>query len=135
MRLKRCFKCQRELPADDFYRHPRMGDGRLGKCKRCTKLDVRANYQRRRGQYLAYDRARSKTPKRRKQLAESKERYPVKEKSRQRLHTAIARGKAVRRPCEVCGNPRTDAHHDDYAKPLQVRWLCRLHHMRLHHEL
>jgi hypothetical protein len=50
------------------------------------------------------------------------------------VQTAIYNGSLIRRPCEVCGTKRQiDAHHDDYSKPLEVRWLCR-HHHRLHHE-
>jgi hypothetical protein len=41
--MKTCFKCYRELPLDSFYRHPRMADGYLGKCKDCTKVDVKSN--------------------------------------------------------------------------------------------
>lgn len=48
------------------------------------------------------------------------------------VSTAIYNGTLIRQPCEVCGKDQTDAHHDDYAKPLDVRWLCRSHH-RLHH--
>ena len=36
--------------------------------------------------------------------------------------------------CEICGNPKVDAHHDDYSRPRDVRWLCRAHH-RQHHAL
>lgn len=54
-----------------------------------------------------------------------------------RAHLAVQRGLnnggLVRQACEVCGDPRTDAHHDDYSAPLEVRWLCRQHHIRLHH--
>ena len=53
---------------------------------------------------------------------------------------AIARGLLVPKPCEVCGlEGRTDdgrnlihAHHDDYNKPLSVRWLCQRHHHEWH---
>lgn len=54
------------------------------------------------------------------------------EPARRAVSLAIRRGDLVRQPCEVCGNPRVDGHHDDYSQPLKVRWLCRSHH-QLHH--
>jgi hypothetical protein len=35
------------------------------------------------------------------------------------------------RPCIVCGK-KGEGHHEDYAKPLEVVWLCRFHHMGRH---
>lgn len=48
------------------------------------------------------------------------------------VHLAIKQGKLTKQSCELCGNPKAEAHHDDYSKPLSVRWLCRHHHMKLH---
>ena len=48
---------------------------------------------------------------------------------------AIRKGLLVRLPCEVCGMEPTQAHHNDYRKPLQVRWLCRKHHVEHHQRL
>jgi len=42
------------------------------------------------------------------------------------------RGTLVKAPCEVCGSDKTEKHHDDYDKPLEVRWLCRQHHLEHH---
>lgn len=38
-------------------------------------------------------------------------------------------------PCEVpgCTTP-AEKHHDDYTKPLRVRWMCREHHLH-HHQI
>ena len=45
---------------------------------------------------------------------------------------AIKSGKLVRQPCEDCGKIPSEAHHTDYSKPLDVRWLCRKCHLGLH---
>lgn len=45
---------------------------------------------------------------------------------------AIKTGRLERLPCEVCGHPVAEGHHDDYSKRLDVRWLCRMHHRWLH---
>jgi ribosomal protein S27AE len=41
-------------------------------------------------------------------------------------------GNLKQQDCEVCGRQNTHAHHDDYSKPLDVRWLCPACHKREH---
>lgn len=48
------------------------------------------------------------------------------------VHRALRSGELVRSACEICGSEKSDAHHDDYAAPLDVRWLCRAHHKQHH---
>lgn len=56
---------------------------------------------------------------------------PEKERARSRLAYAVRRGYVARQPC-ACGAPIAEAHHDDYSKPLDVRWLCRACHVAEH---
>lgn len=49
-------------------------------------------------------------------------------------NTYQGRGKILKQPCSVCGNPIAEKHHPDYNKPLYVVWLCREHHLRLHNK-
>lgn len=46
---------------------------------------------------------------------------------------AIESGK-LERPaeCEMCGESVSEGHHQDYAKPLEVIWLCRACHNHVH---
>ncbi len=59
-------------------------------------------------------------------------------RSHNAVTSALREGKLIPGPCEheadgVCKG-RIEAHHDDYTKPLDVRWLCKRHHMRFHAE-
>ena len=48
-------------------------------------------------------------------------------------NTLIRRGKLTRGPCEHCASTKNvEAHHHDYAKPREVRWLCRKCHKAEH---
>lgn len=134
-----------------FYRHPMMSDGYLGKCKECTKVEVRSNRLQKRDYYNAYDRARSSDPKRvmarkaRLQTPKGKQeqrraqkewciRNAFKRVAHYIVSNAIRDKKLIPLPCEKCGN-KGQAHHDDYSKPLQVRWLCSRHHADHHKKL
>ena len=57
---------------------------------------------------------------------------PEKYRAHVEVQKALISGELKKAPCEVCADPIVDAHHDDYSKPLDVRWLCRQHHVRLH---
>ena len=60
---------------------------------------------------------------------EYRERSPEKVKARKVVFVFLRSGELKRLPCELCGNPKSEAHHEDYKKPLKIQWLCKLHHV------
>ena len=62
----------------------------------------------------------------------SKLRYPEKVQARSILRRSIIKGEIVRLPCEVCGEVKSQGHHEDYTRPLEVKWLCTVHHKERH---
>jgi hypothetical protein len=145
--MKTCTSCDESKDESDFYL---TSKGRpTSRCKECTKAAVRANYRNNVDQYRAYEKTRSMAPHRvdaRKAYAKTphglargaiaKKRYietnPVKRKAHNKVWLALRTGRLVPAPCEVCGATNTQAHHDDYSKPLDVRWLCTTHHAEWH---
>lgn len=128
--MKTCFKCKEAKPITEFYKHKMMADGHLGKCKECTKKDVRRWYAETRPQRSAYDRARSQLPERRKSVYECnrrvKMRHPDRARARNAVANAIRDGRLVREPCKFCGNTKVQAHHHSYLEEhwLDVTWAC-----------
>lgn len=151
MAAKACFKCGESKPISQFYRHPMMADGHLGKCKECARLDVAANRQLKIARYREFDKQRAnrpdrvearreynRTPRGRKAHAEAckwhSKLHPDRARARYAVNNAIRDGKIQRQLCEVCG-AKAEAHHEDYSRPLEVRWLCEPHHKARHREL
>lgn len=127
--MKQCFKCQDVKPLEEFYKHPQMPDGHLNKCKTCAKKDVSENYRKRKPQYAAYERDREQRPERKadklRYQRDRRRRHPHKDYARNVVSSAIRDGKLLRQPCEGCGTTENvEAHHTDYHRPLDVRWLC-----------
>lgn len=152
--MKVCFKCGLEKKLTDFYKHKGMSDGRLNKCKECTKSDVRKNYRENIDHYKDYERSRANKPHRiaakedyanteagKEAHARAKRKWEAKNPIKRLASTIV--GHAVRdgrliKPdaCEACGikPKRLHGHHDDYAYPLVVRWLCPGCHSKWHKE-
>lgn len=135
-----------------------MGDGHLGKCKECSKKDITENRNKKIDYYREFDRMRADIPKRvaarreyaekiktddamkiKKAIAISKHRnkFPEKYKSHSKVEYNI-KNKKIEKPesCSICGNKTNlDGHHPDYSKPLEVIWVCRSCHAKVHKEL
>lgn len=62
-----------------------------------------------------------------------KQKYPERYRAYVIYRRALNQGSLVRQPCEKCGSVKDiHGHHEDYSKPLEVRWLCKKHHEMEH---
>lgn len=68
-----------------------------------------------------------KTPYQR--VKEWRERNPEKIKAQRVVYSNMRNGILKRLPCLVCGAIKSEAHHEDYSKPLEIKWLCKEHHI------
>lgn len=109
--MKRCFKCGVEKSRSEFYAHPAMADGLLGKCKDCAKADVRSNWHRNADVLRQTDLTRRK----------------IKKQANTAVSNAVRDGHlVVAARCHYCrtADAKLVAHHWDYYRPLDVTWLC-----------
>jgi hypothetical protein len=122
------------------------------RCKECHKAKARENRAAKADYYKAYDarryqedpkvRARhrryQKTEAGKKSLKKAKEKwlkcFPERRAAHVLLNNALRYGKVTKsKVCEVCGaSGRIEGHHEDYTKPLDVKWLCKKCHVEKH---
>lgn len=131
--MKECFKCGEIKNLADFYKHKQMKDGHLNKCKSCTKSDSLKHRTENIDSIRKYDRMRGSRQKP-EYLKEWRAKYPKKYKAHNMVNNRVRDGSLHSEPCCVCGTEKTVAHHDDYNKPLNVRWMCQAHHKQWHAE-
>lgn len=113
-----------------------------GTCEKCRRSEYARAWwnsltpEQRREKTSRRDPARVREQDRKKQARRRKLGTPEQKKkiaARQAVWKAIARGDLVPQVCERddC-DVRGHAHHVDYDRPLDVRWLCRKHHDEEH---
>ena len=138
MKTKICKTCLKDQLTENYYVHSKMKDGRLNICKDCVKTRVK-NHRKLNDKVREYDRWRYQNQSHRKEkqkLYNQKyiKTHPEKYKARIKVNNAIRDKKLKKLPCVICGDKNVHAHHKNYNKPLDVIWLCPLHHSRSHHE-
>lgn len=83
-----------------------------------------------------YHAANMKDPIKAEQERERRRRWAREHKDQvnamMRINNYIKGGLVSKKPCEICGADNSHAHHDDYTRPLSVRWLCPVHHKEWH---
>jgi ribosomal protein S27AE len=136
----KCKKCGIEKQESDFYKNDRT-------CKECRKAMVRENRAKNIDYYREYDRLRAnnldriqarkeyqrKNPERINRIkSEWRKRNREKSRAHRLVYYYIKKGDLTPKPCEKCGNSKTEAHHEDYSKPLDIIWLCDSCHKELH---
>lgn len=139
--MKTCSRCGKEKPAKDFHHDSANDDGLTVWCAECNRTTNRSYYDRNRDKMI--ERSRRYYQEHREVHRARCARYSrrvgyatgVKPRTHKMVRAAIKRGDLMRQPCEICGSQPTEAHHDDYSKPLDVRWLCHQHHMEHHGKL
>lgn len=151
--MKVCRECKTEKPISEFYKHSAMADGHLNKCIECVKARVKKHRETNHEKIREYDKKRSNEPHRvkaRKDYVQTEQgkaakkramdsyrkRYPMKYAAHVVTRNAIRDGKL--KPAELCSTcgstEKIEGHHDDYTKPLEVRWLCEKCHKSWHRE-
>ena len=149
--MKVCRECQTEKPLSDFYKHPRMADGHLNKCIACVKERVGKHREANIEKLREYDKQRASEPHRveaRRQYIQTeagkqtrkraqdayRKRHPLIYASHIITQNAVRDGALFKASnCSVCDSTeKIEGHHDDYTKPMEVRWLCESCHKEWH---
>ena len=147
--MKVCRECNQEKPLTEFYKHAKMADGHLNKCIECVKKRVSKHREANLEKIRAYDKKRGNLPHRikarqeytkteagkqarKKANAVQKKRYPMAYAAYVITSNAVRDGNLIQaKNCSVCNSTeKIEGHHDDYTKPLSIRWLCN----KCHHE-
>lgn len=134
---KKCYKCGRIKTRSEFYKDASAYDLLQSMCKECQREagHIWESRNRERRNELMRKWRRNNIIKYRKSKINERKNNLLKAKARDFVKYAIWSGRIIRMPCEVCFNPVSQAHHDNYNQPLKIRWLCVEHHSELHNRL
>lgn len=131
--MKLCKRCNKVKPLADFGRRGDNGKPKTY-CRQCTNAYLRDLAARNRESRREYFRRWWDGKKELRRQRDNARYDPVKASARRAVKMALRRGTMRRGPCVVCNSAEVvEAHHFDYARPLDVIWLCSHHHKDVHY--
>jgi len=128
---KNCLKCNKIKLINEFHKQISMADGHTTQCKACRKISDGINRQANKEKIALYRQTAKRKEAENKRHRAYRQKYPEKCLAGSLLRSAVRYGKIERKPCCVCGEIKSEGHHDDYSKPLDVSWLCNKHHIEV----
>lgn len=131
---KHCPSCDLTLPSSAFPKSRGKRDGLHPYCLACNRSKQAAERARRGEDYREMRRRYRKTESGKRAYNRYRKVFPHKVEAQKLAQLAMKRGELVKPDaCGECGRGGIiDAHHDDYLRPLDVRWLCRWCHQEWH---
>jgi hypothetical protein len=134
----KCPTCKKYLPQSRYFKDKRAWNGITSRCRKChtsASICTRNAELHRETKRKSAAKIRSEFPEKIRLAERSRPRRKgPKVKARQILNRAVKSGAIVKPDkCEGCGEKkRLTGHHEDYTKPLEVKWLCYLCHAKRH---
>lgn len=127
-----CPECGNVKLFTEFYKDKSRKNGIGCYCKSCVDEKCRKyrNTEPGKAANARYTHSHKGRKASKKATAKYKQHNADKIKARSILNHAVRDGKILRLGCEICG-ALAEAHHEDYAQPLNVRWLCKKHHVNI----
>lgn len=126
---KKCITCGIEYPLSFYYKDHRNLDGLYNRCKKCHQRATNKFRIEHKELYRQYE---VKYYEESGMGVYTRQKYYKQIKARQIINNALVAGTMVKYPCVVCNDIKSEAHHEDYDKPLEIWWLCKKHHMLRH---
>ena len=130
-KYKECYKRYRELHREERRAYNKKYREEHLEQERARNIEYKRQHKKEMAEYgKQYEQAHRE--KRREINRRYKSRHPNEKAVWRKTNYAIRKGELIKQPCESCGKKSVEAHHDNYNKPLEVRWLCRGCHVEWH---
>ena len=121
--MKKCSSCNEIKDFSFFHKDKNTKTGCSAYCKSCKSIKDKT-----------YEKTYGTHPEIKERKNTWRKNFPERKNAHSKVYRAMKNGVLIRQPCFICGD-KSEAHHPDYSRPLDVVWLCPSHHKQAHNNV